>query len=427
MPRVSLFECALPLHVPFVTALRRVDTARDVLFLLEDGAGQLGLGSAPPTLPLTGETTATLLAFFEHVVVPFLKKQPLPSAVEEVRELRRSFDGLAAFNTGAKGALEMALLDLIARKQALPLCDLFSASCPTSSTLARWSQAGTPECRSFATDLTLSIDTPEAMALRLQASAKQDFQSFKVKLSGEPSVDAARVGALVEACKLFASRPRLRLDANEAFGTADAVRFFRSMEDAHGEWLDCVEQPVARNDWQGLKAVSRALHLPVFADEAASSLAQCRFLIEQEACDGVVVKLAKSGGPLGALEWCELCAEARLGVLFSCMLECQASLTAAFHVLLAFVRAHPEYASPISAKNPVAPVRLLVDLDGTLLLAGSPFLVGEGLIFEHGWLRLSEATASSSGLGLHIDSHALESRQGESARLRAAGAFVWNA
>ncbi|MCA2961178.1 MAG: hypothetical protein IOD12_13065 [Silvanigrellales bacterium] len=405
MPQLSLFECALPLHVPFVTALRRVTTARDVLLVLEDDSGRRGLGSAPPTLPLTGETTGTLLAFARDTVVPFLQGRQLPRSVEEVRALRQELDKLAAYNTCGKGALETALLDLLARTQNTPLHTLLA-----SSPLVSQSPRG------FATDVTLSIDAPEAMALRLHALARQGFPSFKVKLSGDASLDALRVDALAKACQaLSLSSLRLRLDANEAFKVEEAIRFFQSMEDAYGTLIECVEQPVARDNWKGLKAVAKALRTPVYADEAAMSLAQCRFLVEQEACDGVVVKLAKAGGPLGFLDWCDVCAEAGVGVLASCMLECQASLMAAFHASTAFLQNHPAYAR---GERP-----FLADLDGALLLAASPFLAHEGLVFEQGLLRFSENNAQAAGLGLTVDTGAFIAVS-ETPLLREAGCYL---
>ncbi len=383
--RLRTFACAIPLEVPFVTAHRRVTTARDVILCLDDESGMRGWGSAPPTLPLTGESTATLLAFLDDVAVPWLSStRRVPSRPDDARALMAELGRVAAHNAGAKGALETALLDLLARREGVPLFRYLSGSAARAVPLA--------------TDVTLSIDAPDAMAARARVLARRGFRSFKVKLSGDAELDGARLMALAGARPEIAddigaplAELGFRLDANEAFDEEGALRFFSEAEGLFGESLEVVEQPVRRAEWKALRRLSRALTAPVFADEAAMSLSEVRFLLEEEACDGVVVKLSKAGGPLGFLAWCEACANAQARILASCMLEAQPSLAAAWHATQAFLALHPSY---------LMEGRLRADLDGGLLLAADPFMGNGRLVARAGLLS---TVGDSPGLGLEAD------------------------
>ena len=61
----------------------------------------------------------------------------------------------------------------------------------------------------------------------------------------------------------------------------------------------CLEQPVKSVDWFGLKRARDHTSLPIAVDEGCFSTYDVARLARMEACDLVVLKVAKSGGPLG--------------------------------------------------------------------------------------------------------------------------------
>jgi|GEM_PF-4010313 len=334
---------------------------------LTDAQGNSGFGSAPPTLPLTGETVASITAFLEEVVFPFLANEQRTGVFAEggIASCLARLEKLAAHNAGAKGALETALLDLEARRAGLPLFRCLGAT------------GVPPEMES---DITLSIGSPKDMANRLRFHVGEGFRFFKTKLSGDSDADDARLVALAEAIASFDEGLRLRLDANEAFGKdEEAIRFFSRWENRLGSVLQCVEQPVPRGNLKGLARVAAELRTPVLADEACLSEADFHRLLEADACDGFVVKLAKAQGPLGAARWMRQALQAQKIVLASCMLECHVSLSAMAHAACAIASEFPDA---------VATGLLLFDLDGAHLLADSP--VAGGLCYVGSRVHLAD-------------------------------------
>ena len=142
----------------------------------------------------------------------------------------------------------------------------------------------------------------------------------------------------------------------------------------HG--VELVEQPLAVGDLEGLRQLSQVRpRPPLFADESIKSTAD--ILAHQGLVEGVVIKLAKSGGIRGALEQITLARSLGLDVMLGCMIESSVAVTAAAHL---------------------AALCQYVDLDGPLLIRNDPF---QGVTYREGRLLLSERP----GLGLLPAAH----------------------
>lgn len=57
---IRLYTLSVPLRVPFKTALRTVNSVEDVIVEILTDTGNKGYGEAPPTGPVTGDTTVPL-------------------------------------------------------------------------------------------------------------------------------------------------------------------------------------------------------------------------------------------------------------------------------------------------------------------------------------------------------------------------------
>jgi L-alanine-DL-glutamate epimerase-like enolase superfamily enzyme len=103
----------------------------------------------------------------------------------------------------------------------------------------------------------------------------------------------------------------------------------------------------------------------LFVDESIRTSAD--ILAHQGLVEGIVVKLAKSGGIRAALRQITLARALGLEVMLSCMIESSVAVTAAAQI---------------------APLAQWVDLDGPLLIANDPF---EGVSYRQGQLLLPDA------------------------------------
>ena len=59
--QIRLGKLSVPLRTPFKTALRTVDRVEDIVVELHTDTGAVGYGEAPPTGPITGDTTGGIV------------------------------------------------------------------------------------------------------------------------------------------------------------------------------------------------------------------------------------------------------------------------------------------------------------------------------------------------------------------------------
>lgn len=225
----------------------------------------------------------------------------------------------------ARCALDLALHDRIGRRSGLPLYRLL----------------GLPSPRPLSTSFTLSIDSPEAMA-RMALSVPQ-LRVLKMKL-GSDDRDMARVAAV------RAARPdvKLRVDANAGWKEEDAIFYLKELERFD---LELVEQPLEKQDIEGMGRVQAHTHLPIVADESVQTLADVERL-GKAGVRGVNLKLMKIGGLIPTLVMLKRARELGMRIMLGCMVETSLGITAMAHLM---------------------GLADWVDLDGPLLIANDPF------------------------------------------------------
>lgn len=356
---VRLGLLRIPLRVPFVTALRRVDAVEDVVVLLDTDGDAVGHGSAAPTVAITGDGTASIVAALRDALAPAVIGRDARDLAGNRDAVRDALPGCPS----AKSAMETALHDLAAQARGLPLHALLRGDRSASARAAR-----VPD-----TDLTLSVGEPQAMAADAQAAIARGFTALKVKLGREPLLDRARIDAVHAA---VAGRATLRLDANQAWDADGTIALMQAVE-AGGIAADLLEQPVPRNDITGLARVRHAIATPVMADESVFDAADAARVIDAGAASILNIKLAKAGGLSGAMRIADLAAAAGLRCMVGCMLESPVAVAAAAHLA--------------AAREDVVDG---VDLDPPALCTGNP--VAGGAVFDGPRITLADAP----GLGI---------------------------
>jgi L-alanine-DL-glutamate epimerase-like enolase superfamily enzyme len=291
--------------------------------------GVEGLGEASPS-HYYGENQRLVEAALD-TWAPHLGDDPW--ALEAIE---RRLDGVLRGHGAAHAALEMALHDWIGKRLGLPLWKLFGLD-PATTPLS---------C------VTLGLASPEEMERKLETVI--DFPRIKVKL-GAPGD--------VENLKRIRARYRgmLQVDANTAWRPADAVRVLREIEPLG---IELVEQPVAREDLDGLAWVRARSGIPVFADESCHRVRDLGNLAGR--VDGVNLKLMKTGGIAEMRRMIHAARSLGLKVMLGSMVESSLALSAAAQL---------------------APLADYLDLDGHWLLGHDPF---DGAPRERGVITLSD-------------------------------------
>lgn len=339
--RVELFRIEIPLREPFRIALQTTAVADNLFVRLTTGDGLEGWGEASPLHAVTGETIGTCLA-----AADLLGRHLLGRSALEVRARAKELRGLLPYNPAIRSAFDMALYDLAARTAEMPLYLYLGGA-----------------QRTLVTDVTLGIDEPEATAEKGRiAVAEMGFRHLKMKLGLDAKRDLAAVAAVRGA---VGPDVRLRLDANQAWGRQEAVEMLTRL--AENDVQFC-EQPIPKDDVDGLAFVADRAPVPVMADEAvfgASDVARIAASVPY-----VNLKVAKTAGIGGLLKADAVVATAGLAAMLGCMMESRLGLTASAHAALA-----------------CESVRFL-DLDTHFELAEDP-IVG-GIAYERDEIRVSE-------------------------------------
>lgn len=290
---VTVEPLDLPLEEPFEIALGTSERARNVLVRIETDSGTVGYGEGSPLPPVTGETRDAALEI-ATAAAELLENEPVEDYRRLVDAVRTTFPGMVS----ATFAVETALLDAFCRERELALSELFG---------------GPPA--DVETDLTIPIVSPETAGKNATTAADAGFDRLKVKTGTDVATDVERVRAVAEG----APGASLKVDANQGWTVAETVRFARELRE-QGVALDLIEQPVRADDLAGLARVSRAIEVPVAADEAVFTPADALGVVHREAADIINVKLGKSG-PLAAAEIVAIAEAANLELMIGCMLE----------------------------------------------------------------------------------------------------------
>ena len=271
---IELNHIAIPLAEPYRLSKRygTITLAHAVIVRMKTSDGHVGLGEADPLPPFTAETPATIMAVIRDQLAEGLIGKDSRQVALMNQECERRVTG----NPMARGALDMALVDLAAKSHGVPAHTMLGG------------------CLHGELPLLAAIggESPKADAQANEKWLDQNMTHIMIKM-GASSVtdDIARMRYAKES---FAHQARFIVDANQGWTLAEALAF---VEDTADGALDLIEQPVDARDIRGLARVRRRSSRPVSADESLVDEHDARRLIQEQAVDVFSLKVSKNGGP----------------------------------------------------------------------------------------------------------------------------------
>ncbi|MET0394494.1 MAG: dipeptide epimerase [Chitinophagaceae bacterium] len=241
-------------------------------------------------------------------------------------------------------ALDIAAWDLFGNLQRKPLYQLWNGDLS----------------RNPLTDYTIGIDTVDKMISKLE---EKPWPIYKIKVGTADDI------AMVKALRAKTDAV-LRVDANAAWDLETALQLVHPLKELGVEFI---EQPLAKDDWEGMNVLYRESPLPLFADESCVGEADVKKC--KDHFHGINIKLTKCSGITPALRMIKEARQLDLQVMIGSMNESTVGSAAVAHLL---------------------PLIDHVDMDGPLLLEED---VATGIGFDAG--RVSY----SGGPGLGITYH----------------------
>ena len=235
-------------------------------------------------------------------------------------------------------ALDMAGWDLFGKMRGKPLYQLWNTEFSGKEPI---------------TDYTIGIDTVSKMVEKLK---EKPWPVYKIKLGNEHDIK------IVEELRKNTDAV-IRVDANSGWTTEEAIQKIAMLAKLG---VELVEQPLAKDNEEGMENLFANSPLPLFADES------CVFEEDVQKCSkyfhGINIKLTKCGGITPALRMITTARRLNMKVMMGSMNETTVGSAAIAHFL---------------------PQLDFVDMDGPLLLNED---IAAGLDFNYGKVTSNRPT-----------------------------------
>ncbi|KAG9450521.1 hypothetical protein H6P81_010486 [Aristolochia fimbriata] len=300
----------VPLLAPFTIASSRLEQVENVAIRVELRNGSVGWGESPVLPFVTAEDQNVAIDKANEVsdMLVLAPSMTLKSALRKIGDLLPGHQ-FASVRAG----VEMALIDAAANSIRIPLWRLFGGA-----------------SNSITTDITIPI-VSSAEAAKLAAKYfKQGFSTLKLKVGKNLEADIE----VLKAIRMAHPNCSFILDANEGYTAVEAVKVLDKLHEM-GVTPILFEQPVHRDDWEGLghiyNVAKNKYGISVAADESCRSLLDVNRIIEGNLADVINIKLAKVG-VLGALEIIEVAKEAGIKLMIGGMVETRLAMGFAGHL-----------------------------------------------------------------------------------------------
>lgn len=326
----------LPFTDPFTISNGRTKTHQTALLVALSVGPFIGYGEAP--------AIAYYNITVEKMVEDLTKKQKLVEkfALTDPERYWHYLHHLFPDNPFLVSALDMAGWDLFGQMKAKPLYQLWNTS---------WS-TDLPLC-----DYTIGIDSVEIMLKKMQV---KPWPIYKIKLGTPDDI------AIIKTLRMH-TNASFRVDANAGWTTEQAIALIPALAQLG---VELIEQPLAKDNWEGMKILFEQSVLPLIADEscvAEQDVAKCVGYFH-----GINIKLTKCSGITPARRMIQEARALGLKVMMGSMNESVIGSAAIGHFL---------------------PQLDYVDMDGPLLLSEAN---AKGVGYDQGKVILSD----KPGLGV---------------------------
>lgn len=298
----QIWKYSIPMH-PFTIATGTMHYAQNIFIRIHTDEGFYGVGECSAFPMIVGETQATCFEMAKDFAALWKNKD-----ASDIEGRMAELHLFTAFNATIKSAFDMALYDLAGKKANKSVTGLLGGG-----------------SKVLETDLTIGIDTPEAMAAKAVDYVQRGVRIIKVKLGKNAKDDVERIRRIREA---VGPNTGLRIDANQGWSYDDALYALTEL----GKYdIQFCEQPMRTWNDHLLPALRKASPVKIMADESVFNHHDALRLTKANACDYVNIKFAKSGGILEALSINKVCEEAGIPCMMGGMLESRVALSAFAH------------------------------------------------------------------------------------------------
>jgi O-succinylbenzoate synthase len=288
---ITLHHISMPLVAPFETSFGR-ETDRACVLITLRAEGLTGYGECVATRDpgYNYETTGTAW----HILKDFIAPLILGQDVMDAGNFQKRVEGIRGHHL-AKAGVEMALWDLLGKRDGLSLKEMFG---------------GTRD----RVDVGVSIGiqpSPQTLVGTVASYLEQGYRRVKIKIKPGREVE--------ETSAVRSTHPDLHLqvDANSAY-TLETARVLKAIDDLD---LLLIEQPLFEDDIWDHRKLQAEFKTPICLDESVITPRHARYALEMEACKVINIKPARVAGLSQGIAIHDYCYERSVPVWCGGMLE----------------------------------------------------------------------------------------------------------
>ncbi len=261
----------LPLRKVFKNSLASKDTQKSLVLILTTDEGLRGFSSVEPDTPNYSEETwyeikETVLREF----VPIL----LAEDPQDIHSINTWMEAKVYGHYMSKSLVETALYDLSAKHQKTQIYRMLGGTTPKPIPLIGW----------------VGISSDNQRVDETSQFLDQGFGCIKYKIDSDIEGTAEFIS---EVRRQLGHGFEIRLDANQSLNGSLSRKLIEKLERFE---ISLLEQPINRDDLEGMAFITHDSTIPIMADESASSIMAVRNLIWTHACNIIKVKVMRSGG-----------------------------------------------------------------------------------------------------------------------------------
>jgi O-succinylbenzoate synthase len=288
---LTLHHISMPLVAPFETSFGR-ETVRECIIVEFHAEGLTGYGECVASREpgYNYETTGTAWHILKDFIAPLVLGQDIGNA----NDIQTRVERIRGHHL-AKAGVEMAVWDLLGKRDGKPLKDMFG---------------GINE--KVAVGVSIGIqESASALVKTVETYLGQGYHRVKIKI--KPGREVEETVAVRKAYPDL----RLQVDANSAY-TLESAQVLKAIDDLN---LLLIEQPLFEDDIWDHRLLQAEFKTPICLDESIVSPRHARYALEMKACKIINIKPARVGGLSQAMAIHEHCLAQNVPVWCGGMLE----------------------------------------------------------------------------------------------------------
>jgi muconate cycloisomerase len=305
LKKIHLYLLQIQLCMPIKHYLAERTHSENLVVKVITDSGVVGFGEGIARQYVTGEVMESSLRFLQDHLIPQLNgfHPSGPSDLIEALAELLSEDNRAQA-PAACCALELAILD--------------AAGKTWSQSVAQMLGGGD---QPLIYSAVIPMMSPPSFHRLLHLIRDLEMSFVKIKVGNERDTEVLSL-----AREILGHEVDLRVDANGAWSSEEAEKRIAAMMD-YG--ISAVEQPVPKEDIQGLKRVSEQVEIPIIADESLCLERDAKKLSSLDACQVFNLRLSKCGGILAANRLYEIARKKAIAAQLGCQVGETGILSAA--------------------------------------------------------------------------------------------------